>query len=108
MRRRDEVGLTDDLIHLAERVLARVESSRLGSVDTAAVLAQADLDVDAGSSQGIAQVLRLSRSLRTPADRTDLLDTPEAVRKARELVSASQNDGFLCSDKINGLSWKYL
>ena len=56
--------------------------------------AQADLDLDACAFQRVAQVLRLRRPLRAPADDADLLDALERLGQQREQVPAART---ICS-----------
>ena len=91
----DEVGLLDGVEHLTERVVVLREADGARGLEAGGALAQADLDLDVRALQRVAQVLRLRRRLRAPADDTDLLDALERLREQREEVAPSADDLLL-------------
>ena len=91
-QQKDDVRLLGHREHLAQRAV------RLGEARLARVVhrrrpgAQADLHLDPGPLQRVAQVLRLRRPLRAPADDADLLDAREGLRQQRKQVAATLDD----------------
>ena len=65
--------------------------------------AQADLDLDAGALERLAQVLRLRRALRAPADHADLLDALERLGQQREQVAAADDHRFFAAPDVDHL-----
>ena len=87
-----EVRLLDDGEHLAQRAVLLGEAGlpRLGH--RARARAQADLHLDAGALERVAQVLRLRRALRAPADDADLLDAREGLGQQGKQVPPTFDD----------------
>jgi hypothetical protein len=55
---------------------------------------QPDLHLDGRALERVAQVLRLRRALRAPADHADLLHALERLREQREQVAAAAHHVF--------------
>ena len=82
----------DDVEHLAQRAVLLGEAGLARLRHRRRAVAQADLDLDAGALERVAQVLRLRRPLRAPADDADLLDAREGLGQQREQVAAALDD----------------
>ena len=102
------VAFADHVVHLAQRAVLLGEADRRGLLHRGRALAQADLDPDAGAFQRFAQVLRLGRALRRPADDADLLDAVEGLGQQREQVAAAGDDGFLAVGHLDDAGFEHL
>ena len=96
------VALADHVVHLAQRAVLLGEADGLGLLHRGGAFAQADLDLDAGALERFAQVLRLRRPLRGPADDADLLDAVERLGQQREEVAAAGDDGLFPVGHLDG------
>ena len=84
-----EVRPPDDAEHLAQRPVRLGESGRSRFSERLGPLPQPDRDLDVSARQRFAQVLRLRRPLRAPADDPDLLHATECARQQLEQVAAA-------------------
>lgn len=85
---RSEARITSNC---AEGAVLLAEARRPRPLERARSGPQADRDLD-GAVQGVAQVLRLGGSLRSPADHADLVDAVERAGKPVEKVPAAADD----------------
>ena len=85
-----------------------VKPTARGLLHRGRALAQADLDPDAGAVERFAQVLRLGRALRRPADDADLLDALEGLGQQREQVAAAGDDGLLAVGHLDDAGFEHL
>src|SRR5262249_30468253 len=71
--------------------------------DRRRVLTQANLHDDAAAGERVAQVLRLGRPLRGPADHADLAYPLERVGELRKEVAAAAHDALAPAGEADGL-----
>ena len=91
----DEVGLGDDVEHLAEGPGVLGEPGLTGGVHGRRAGTQADLHRDVGAGQRIAQVLGLGGTLGAPADHADLRHAVERLGQQGKQVATAAHDGLL-------------
>ena len=78
------VAFADDIVHFAQRAPLLGEADGRCLLHRGRAFSQADLHPDAGAFERLAQVLRLGRALRRPADDADLPDAVEGLGQQRE------------------------
>src|SRR5205823_6619832 len=86
-----------------QRAAGPGEARLLRGGDRRRARAQADLDHDAAAGERVAQVLRLRRPLRRPADDADLADALEGVDEAREEMASAADDVFRRAGQLQRL-----
>ena len=98
-----EVVTANDIKHVAERAFLLAEARSAGVGERLRALAQPDDDLDARALERLAQILRLRRTLRAPADDADLLDARERLRQQAEQVPAAPKEALLHSVELDRL-----
>ena len=98
-----EVVAANYIEHVAQRAVLLCEAGRPSVSDRLRALAQPDDNLDASALERFAQVLRLRRALRAPADDADLLDARERLRQQAEQVPAAAKEALLHAVELDRL-----
>ena len=93
-QQKDEVGFGGDRVHLACGPVGSRKAGLLGGGERARASAQPHFYADAAAGERFPQVLRLSRTLRRPADDANLTDPRERFGQQREKMAPASNDPF--------------
>jgi hypothetical protein len=99
----DKVGLSDGLEHLSEGSVLLTESTILSLSEGRRSLTESNgyLNVCSSLIERITKILCLSRSLGSPSDNSNILNSLESLRKKGEKITSSLNDGLLGISKVN-------
>ena len=92
----DKVRISNYLVHLSEGISLLAESTLLGLLEGRRSLTKSNGNLNFSSDllKGITKILCLSRSLGSPSDNSNILDSIKCLRKEGEKIASSLYNGL--------------